>query len=63
VPVDEGSARDLRAVAALADEGAQLTGLCALAHSPNARTGADEEAGTIERMSRSGKDERAVAID
>ena len=40
MPVDERSARDLRAMARLADEDAQLTGLCALAHSPNARRGA-----------------------
>ena len=57
LPVDEGSARDLRAMAPLADEDAQLTGLCALAHSPNARAGAADE----EIFSGSGREKESVA--
>src|SRR5262249_50889551 len=37
VPVDGGSARDLRVAADLADAARQLTGLCAAAHRPDAR--------------------------
>ena len=37
MPVDGGSARDLRAAAITADSARQLTGLCATAHRPDAR--------------------------
>jgi len=66
LPVDEGSARDLRAMARLADEAAQLTGLCALAHRPNARAGAaDGEIFLVpEKETRSAAwGERGVPVD
>ena len=37
VPVDGGSARDLRAAAITVDSARQLTGLCATDHQPDAR--------------------------
>ena len=43
LPVDGGSARDLRAAAIAADPSRQLTGLCATAHRPDARSQALEE--------------------
>jgi hypothetical protein len=37
LPVEGGSARDLRATAILVDQARQLTGLCATLHRPDAR--------------------------
>ena len=43
LPVDGGSARDLRAAAIAVDPARQLTGLCATTHRPDARAQAPAE--------------------